>query len=153
MSRFLKKFLWLFCSCCFCASARADDLDPESSAYLSDKKYAKNIEVHAYLVTKDQIAILFSEKGGEIIQKTNKELHGKEIFLLIRCKNFGDYRSFGTLNCKTSKNGHPISIEIMMMPGYMKSFHDSVIYIGTGTIPNDNNTPAMSCEWKSLYTM
>lgn len=153
MSRFWKTILCLFCSCCFCSSAKADDLDPISRAYLSDKKYAKNIEVKAYLVTKDQIAKLFSEENGEVTQKTNKELYNREVFLLVRCKNFGDYRAFGTINCKISNRGSPISIEIMMMPGYMKSFYDSVLPLYSGSIPNDNNIPVISYEWKSMYTI
>ena len=152
MSRFWKSFLCLFCSCYFC-SAKADDLDLLSRAYLSNKKYAKNIEVKAYLVTKDQVAKVFSEDNVEISQKTNKELYGQELFLLVRCKNFGNHQSFGTLNCKFSESGTPISIEIMMMPGYMKSFHDSVLYIGGGSVFNDNNSPLISCEWKRLYTI
>ena len=153
MPRFWKNILCLFCSCCFCSSAKADDLDPDSAAYLSDKKYAKNIVVKAYLVTKDQVAKLFSEENGEITQKSNKELFGREVFLLVRCKNVGDYLSFGILNCKIPNRGDAISIEIMMMPGYMKFFHDSVLYIGGGSVHNDNKTPVVSYEWKSLYTM
>ena len=153
MSRFWKNILCLFCSCCFCSSTKANDLDPASHAFLSDEKYAKNIEVKAYLVTKDQIAKLFGEENGEITQKPNKELHGRLVFLLIRCKNFGDYRSFGTINCRISNRGDPISVEITMMPGYMRSFYDSVLPINTGSIPNDNKTPIISCEWKSLYTI
>ena len=143
----------LFCSCYFCSSAKADDLDPASQAYLSDKKYARNIEVKAYLVTKDQVAKLFSEENGKIIQKTNKELHGREVFLLVRCKNVGDYRSFGILNCKIQNRADPISIEIMMMPGYMKSFYDSVFPVYSGLILNDDKIPVISYEWKSLYTI
>ena len=124
MSRFSKFILSLFCGCCLCSYAKADDLDLLSRMYLSNKKYAKNIEVKGYLVTKDQLAKLFSEENGEVIQKTNKELYGHEVFLLIRCKNFGDYKAFGTLKCKRS-NLDFASIEVMMMPGYMKSYYDS----------------------------
>ena len=116
-------------------------------------KYAKNIEVKAYIVTREQVAKLFMEKSGEIIQKTNKELHGREIFLLVRCKNIGDYRSLGTLNCRLVKQGVPISIEIAMMPGSMQYFYDSVLPIYSGSIPNDDNTPEIRYEWKSLYTI
>ena len=121
--------------------------------YLSDKKYAKNIEVKAYLVTKDQVAKLFSEENGEVVQKTNKELYDKEVFLLVRCKNFGDYMAFGTLNCQLPNCGSPISIEIMMMPGYMKSFYDTVFPIEGGLIRNDSKAPNITCKWKHLYTM
>ena len=148
---FSKFILSLFCGCCLCSYAKADGLDPISRAYLSDKKYAKNIEVKGYLVTKDQVAKLFNEKNGEVIQKTNKELFGREVFLLIRCKNFGDYRAFGTLKCKESDLDLTL-IEIKMMPGYMKSFYDSVLHINSGIIPNDDNTPVITFEWKNLYT-
>ena len=154
MSRFLINILCLFCGCCLCSSVKADDfLDPASRAYLSNKKYAKNIEVKVYLVTKDQLAKLFSEENGEVIQKTNKELYKvREVFLLIRCKNFGDYRAFGTLKCKRS-GGDLASIEIMMMPRHMKFFYDSVLPGYDGIIPNDDNTPTMTFEWESLYTI
>jgi hypothetical protein len=153
MSRFWKSILCFFYTCCFYSFANAEDLDPASHAYLLDMKYAKHIEVKVYLVTKDQVIRVFSEENVEVTQKTNKELFDKEIFLLVRCKNKGDYRSFGTLNCSISNQGAPTTIEIAMMPGYMKSFHDSVLYIGRGTIPNDNKTTVVSCKWKNLYTI
>jgi hypothetical protein len=150
MTNFWKNILCLFSACFFCSSAKADDLDPLSSAYLSDKKYAKNIEVKTYLVTKDQVARLFSEASGEITQKSNKELFGREVFLLVRCKNIGDYRAFGTINCKRSIQGTPISIETALMPGYMKFFYDTVLPLGSGSVPNNNEIPIISYEWKYL---
>ena len=152
MSRFWKSFLCLFCSCCFC-SAKADDLDLLSRAYLSNKKYAKNVEVKAYLVTRDQVARLFSEENREITQKINKELYGKEVFLLVRVKNHGESMSFGLLNCTIPNRGVPITFDIEMMPGLMNSFHDSVLHMYGGIIPNNDEIPAVNCEWKSLYTM
>lgn len=151
MSRFWKVFLCLFCSCCFC-SARAD-LDIFSRIYLSDRSYAKNIEVKAYLVTKDQVVKVFSEENVEVIQKPNKELFGQEIFLLVRCKNFGDYHSFGLINCKVPHRGDSILIDVTMMPGYMKSFYDTVIPMDSRIVPNDDKIPVISCKWKSLYTI
>lgn len=147
-SKFILLFNW-----CLCSFVKAVDLDPASHAYLSDRKYAKNIEVKGYLVTKDQLAKLFSEKNGKIVQKTNKELFGREVFLLIRCKNFGDYRAFGSLNCQLPNCGNPIPIRIMMMPGYMKFFRDTVIPIEGGLIRNDNKSPKITCKWKHLYTI
>lgn len=153
MRRFWKGILCLLCSCCFCSSIKADNLDWMSHTYLSDKKYAKNIEVKAYLVTREQVVQVFSNDTVEITQKPNKELYGREIFLLIRCKNFGDYQAFGALNCKIPSRGNPVSIEIMVMPGYMKFYKDCVIPMSSGIIPNDDNTPMVSCEWNRLYTI
>ncbi len=155
MTRLWKGILFLFYICFFCNAARADDVDLLSRFYFSNKKYAKNIEVHAYLITKDQVAKLFSEENTEVIQKTNKELYRKEIYLLTRVKNNGESPSCGLLNCKIPNRGVPITIDIEMMPGggNMKFFHDSVLYIGKGFIPNDNGTPSISYEWKSLYVL
>ncbi|MGB7977600.1 MAG: hypothetical protein WCF19_00400 [Chlamydiales bacterium] len=145
MLLFWRTILLLFCIC-GCCSVRANNLDFVSRIYLSNKKYAKNIEVKAYLVTKDQVAKIFSESNTEITQKSNKELYGQEIFLLVRCKNFGNYRSFGTLNCKFPGGGIPISIEIMMMPSYMKFFGDAVLPMYRGTVPDNENASAHKTE-------
>lgn len=153
MSKFWKNVLCLFCTCCFCSSAKADDLDPLSRAYLSDKKYAKNIEVQAYLVTRDQVAKVFSDENIDIVQKTNRELYGQEIFLVVRVKNKGEHMSRGLLNFTIPNRGVPITIDIEMMPGLMKSFHDSALYLGDGLVPNDNKLPPIKHEWKSLYTI
>lgn len=153
MPKFWKSVLCLFCACCFCSSAKADDLDPLSRAYLSDKKYARNIEVQAYLATKDQVVKIFSEENVEVTQKTNKELYGQEIFLVVRVKNKGECMSRGLLNLTIPNRGIPITIDIEMMPGYMRSFHDSALYLGDGLVPNDNKIPLIKHEWKSLYTI
>jgi hypothetical protein len=149
----MKKILYLFCSCCLCSSAKADDLDLFSRIYLSNKKYAKNIEIEVYIVTKDQVAKVFSEENVQVKQKMNKELYAQEVYLLVRCKNKGDYRSFGALNCQLSSSGKPISIEIMMMPGYMKSFRDTVLPLYGGGIPNNDTPPFITFKWKHLYTI
>jgi hypothetical protein len=155
MTRVWKGVLFLLCICFFCNAARADGLDLFSHLYLSNKKYAKNIEVHTYLITKDQVAKLFSEENAEVIQKTNKELYNyskKGIFLLIRCRNKGENAAFGILNCKIPNRGVPISIDIDTLHAD-NSFHDCVIHIDGGIDPNDNTLPIIIYKWKSLYTM
>jgi hypothetical protein len=150
MKAMLKSVL---CFCCLSGYANGDDLDLFSRMYLSDKKYAKNIEVQTYLVTKDQVAEVFGRINVEIPQKTNNELYGKEVFLLVRCKNKGEYKAFGILNCTIPNRGVPISVDIAFLPGNMHDFHDCVIYITRGLFPNDTDSPNINYEWKSLYTM
>jgi hypothetical protein len=147
--------LWrsVLCFCCLWGYVNGDDLDLFSRMYLSDKKYAKNIEVQTYLVTKDQVAEVFGSTSVEIVQKANYELYGKEVFLLVRCKNKGEYMSFGILNCTISNRGVPISVDIAFLPGNMHDFHDCVIYVSRGLFPNDDKLPNIKSEWKSLYTM
>lgn len=153
MAHFFKNTLRLFCTYCLCSSAQADDLDLFSRLYLSDKSYAKHIEIQAFLATRDQVVQLFCNEKTEILQKNNRELYGKELFLLLRVKNNGDYMSRGLLNCTIPNRGTPITMDIEMMPGHMKSFHDSALYLGDGLVPNDIQTPLISLKWKSLYTM
>jgi hypothetical protein len=38
-----------------------------------------------------------------------------------------------------------------MMRGRLGSFQDSVLYIGSGLIPNDSRAPEITREWKNLY--
>lgn len=114
MAGFLKQLVCLLSLCCLCSYAKAED--SVTSAYLPNKKYAKNIEVKTYLVTKEQVAALFSEKNREIVQKTNKELYNKEVYLLVRCKNSGNCAAFGVLDCMMPNKGSPISVDVTVMP-------------------------------------
>ncbi|MGE0197904.1 MAG: hypothetical protein AB7S94_03975 [Simkaniaceae bacterium] len=128
-------------------------LDSESHALLSDPGYAKHIEVRCYLVNREQLVKLFSEKNVEIIQLTNDKLYSNDVYLLVRCKNKGKYRAFGTLQCFIPNRGDPIPVEIDFMGGHMTSFHDCVIYIISGTIDRDSDLPKIKYEWDCLYTM
>ena len=154
MTRFWKSVLGLFCTCCFCCSAEANDLDPDSHAYLSNVKYAKNIEIKVYLVTRDQLINALADNNFKVVQKKNRDLYCREVFLLVSCKNFGEYPAFGTLNCKLPNTGRPLSLELEMLPGYMKTFYYSaIIRISEGIISNNDDIPIVTCEWKHLYTM
>jgi len=153
MTRFWKSVVGLFCLC-WSSSLKSDGLDLFSRLYLSNKGYAKSIEVKAYLVTRDQVINVLKDDNFEIIQKRNSELHDQEVFLLIRCKNFGDYRAFGVLNCHFNSQRRPFSLEIDMMPGYMKNFYNSdIIQIDGRIILNNDDIPVMTYKWKELYTI
>lgn len=126
-------------------------MDFLSKLSFSDKKYAKNIEVQTYLVTRDQVAELFSRENAEMIQKTNQDLYGREVFLLVRCKNTGEYAVFGTLKYEIENLNTPITINIADLPAKMNRFHDCVIYMGNGFIPNNNQILNINYSWKELY--
>lgn len=153
MTRFWRSAVGLFCLCC-CSSLKSDNLHFFSRPYRTDKEYAKNIEIKAYLVTRDQLINGLADDNFEIVQKTNRELYLREVFLLIRCKNVGDYRAFGTLNCRFQNRDEPFSLEVGMIPGSMTSFSNTAINRMTdGIFPHNNDTPITTCEWKHLYTM
>lgn len=128
-------------------------LDPESHAALSDPGYVKNIEVLCYLVTREQLAKLFANWNTQVTQKTNKELYHKNLYLLVRCRNLGEYLAFGTLNCYPLNCKMPIPIEITRMPAINPEQHDYVIYLGGGVVFSNDDLPQIKYDWDCLYTM
>jgi len=126
-------------------------MDLLSKLSFSDKKYAKNIEVQTYLVTRDQVAEVFSREKTEVTQKVNQDLYGREVFLLVRCKNTGEYAVFGALKCEIENLNTPITVNIADLPAKMNRFHDCVIYMGNGFVPNDGQILNVSYSWKELY--
>ena len=128
-------------------------LDPESHALFSDPGYSKHIEVQCYLVTREQVGDLFSKKESTIVQLPNSKFRQDAVYLLIRCKNKGEYAAAGELRCFIPNRGSPIPIDISDLPGNMSSYTDSVIYVGKGLINNNNELPKIKYEWDCLYTM
>ena len=122
---------------------------------LSDPKYAKYLEVKCYLVTREQLAELFGNEKIQIVQKSNKELHEKNLFLLVRCRNRGNYVALGTLKCLPPNCGAPVSIDLVRMRGYQTNFDDYAIYMGALIISlfANDELPQITYEWDSLYTM
>ena len=128
-------------------------LDPASHLMLSNPKYTKQIEVQCYLVTREQVAELFSKKNGNVTQLSNDKLYPHDVYLLVRCKNKGILMAFGTLHCFVPNRGSPIPVDIDMMNARMTTFHDCVIYIIRGLIHRDKELPKIKYEWDCLYTM
>ena len=128
-------------------------LDPESHAILSDPGYSKHIEVKCYLVTREQLVKLFSEKETNIVQLPNSELRQDAVYLLVRCKNRGEFSAAGELHCFIPNRGSPIPIDISDLPGNMSYYIDSVIYVGKGLINNNKELPKIKYEWDCLYNM
>jgi len=128
-------------------------LDPVSHAMFSNPGYAKRIEVQCYLVTREQLAKVFINENEIVVQKTNKDLYHQDLFLLIRCRNRGEYVAFGTLNCFPPNYGSPISIEITRMWAKQSDFYDYAIYLGSAVIFSNNELPKIEFEWDCLYTM
>ncbi|MEM7174299.1 MAG: hypothetical protein AAF443_00010 [Chlamydiota bacterium] len=130
-------------------------MDPLSHAMLSDPKYAKQIEVQCYLVEREQLAELFANEKTQIIQKPNKELYQKKLFLLVRSRNRGNHVAFGTLKCLPPNCSSPIAVDLSRMWGHQTSFDDYVIYMGELILSSfaDNELPNITYKWDCIYTM
>ena len=139
--------------CFFSSKEVAAKLDPESHVVLSDPGYAKHIEVKCYLVTREQVAEVFGNEKTQVTQKSNKELYQKNLFLLVRCRNKGEYAAFGTLECLLPNCGSPISIELARMWPSQKSFDDYVIYLGPAINLRNSELPQITYKWECMYKM
>lgn len=128
------------------------DLHPLTKLYLSNKGYAKSIEVKTYLVTKDQIPLLFTT--GKIVQKLNKDFHeAEDIFLVVRMKNNGNRYAFGTLKCNVPNCDIPIVITVAFPHfGDDCAYHDWVIPLGSLFIFWEGKYTKITCSWDELYT-
>ncbi|MCB1115754.1 MAG: hypothetical protein KDK71_04715 [Chlamydiia bacterium] len=137
----------------FSSKGVAARLDSASHGMLSNPEYSKYIEVQCYLVDRKQLGELFSEEKAIISQLPNDKLPLDDVYLLVRCRNKGNYRAFGTLNCFIPNRRDPIPLEVNMMNGNMKGYHDSVLQIHYGVSRSNKDVPKINCEWDCLYTM
>lgn len=128
-------------------------LDPESHALFSDPGYSKHVEVQCYLVTREQLAKVFANENEPVVQRTNKDLYHQDLFLMVRCRNRGEYVAAGTLNCYPPNCSSPFPIEVVRMPSMKSAYHDCVIYIGSAIGFSNDELPKIKYEWDCLYTM
>ena len=149
MNRFFVLLLLVFTGFFSCRGEAR--LDPESHALLSDPGYAKHIEVKCYLVTREELAKVFASKNEPVVQRTNKELYHQNLFLLVRCRNKGEYAAFGTLECLPPNCGSSISIDLARMWANEENFDDYVIYLGPVIIFSNDELPQIKYEWDCLY--
>jgi hypothetical protein len=66
----------------------------------SDKAYAKEIEVKAYIITQEQACAALCDPSQEVIQLSKKELGGSKTYLYLKVKNTGNKHTCGTLACR-----------------------------------------------------
>ncbi len=80
----------------------------------SDKAYASQIEVKAYILTEQQSADLLANPSVEPIQLIGAELSKSTTkYLVVRVKNLGNKHAWGTLACTVRGVWNPIKIPII----------------------------------------
>src|ERR1700677_4924697 len=65
----------------------------------SDKSYAKEIEVKAYIITREQACAALCDPPVQPIQLDKSELVGKKKYLFLQVRNGGKKHAWGTLAC------------------------------------------------------
>ncbi len=146
-------FLKVLVACAiFLPKGEAMRLDPDSHKLLSNPRYAKQIDVECYIVTREQLAEFFSQENGKITQLRNHQLRSKPIYLLVRCKNKGLVFAFGELHCFVPNRGSPIPIDMSdLQGGDISAYFTSVVQISSGLIENNDKLPIIKYEWDCLY--
>ena len=122
---------------------------------LSNKGYAKNIEVKSYLLTDEQLINLLSQPKQDVKQPSQNELYNKNINLVLRIKNHGQGVVWGTLAWKIGEGGWG-NVEVDDMPpirvSYAKTFNDFIIPVGNIIFfDKDIPSPKIQVKWKRLY--
>ena len=104
---------------------------------LSNKEYAKNIEVKSYLLTDEQAAELLANPQKEITQPMQKELYMKNLNVVLRLKNKKGIYAWGTLAFSyKSQNWSYIDIAFTKSVDYEKSYYNFIIPNGILIISN-----------------
>ena len=146
----------VICFIFLCNTAMAD-LDFFSRIYLSNKKYADNINVRSFLVTRSQLVGYFdSEIPPAIQQLSYNGLYKKKdqsLFLIVECRNIGERYAFGELRIDVPGMNITIPIYCHGIHGNMETFVNcGVIDLGSLAVFDKDGFPSMSYSWKELYT-
>lgn len=137
---------------CFNNIARAD-LDFFSRLYLSNKKYEKYMTVRSAVVAEDEVMNFFNSISFPAEQKKNRELYGKKLFLIVQCKNIGEFQAFGEMQFKIEGGNLWIPVYCTTLYGNMQDFSNcAIICIGSGIVPDNDNRLDIIFRWKNLYT-
>lgn len=120
--------------------------------FLSDKAYAKHIEVKTYILTENQSADLLANPSREPKQLLASELaRFPKRYLVVRVRNLGNKHAWGTLACSVPRIWSPIKIPTI-------SIHDEfcnyLICIDGLSVADahENFIPKITFEWDQLYT-
>lgn len=128
------------------------DLNFFEKFLFSDKAYAKQIEVKAYILTEKQSADLLFDPSKEPIQLLASELaQSSKLYLVVRVRNLGNKHVWGTLACSVPRVWHPIKVPtisirddfcnyLICLEGFCVAYSD------------EKFIPKITYEWDQLYT-
>ena len=114
------------------------------------------MDVESYLIGSSQLTSVFDCADSFIQQKKREDLNNsrEDLFLVVKCKNAGNYYAFGDLIFHVKGMNLPIPVLCSGLHGNMQTFSDiAVIYIGSLYITGDDEFPKVTYHWKTLYTL
>ncbi len=149
--RFLIKMVFI-CALAFIPQLLRADLNFIERLLFSDKAYAKQIEVKAYILTDKQSADLLADSLQEPTQLLASELaRVPKLYLVVRVKNLGKKNAWGTLACSVPRIWHPIKIPTISI---RDDFCNYLICLEGFSVAYsyENFKPKITFEWDQLYT-
>lgn len=119
----------------------------------SDKAYAKEIEVKAYIITREQACAALCDPPQEPIQLDKKELRGSnKTYLFLQVRNTGKKHAWGTLACSVPSYHVPIKVPIFDINN-PKNYNTYLLHLGSlMLVPSETGVPEISVKWDKLYT-
>lgn len=142
----------IVCVLVFLPELVSADLNFFTRFLLSDKAYAKQIEVKMYILTDKQASNLLADPTTEPAQLLSSELAKfSKRYLVVRVKNIGDKHAWGTLACSVPRVWQPVKVPIISI---RQNFCDYVICLQGLAVAEsyENFIPELSYEWDQLYT-
>lgn len=118
----------------------------------SDKAYAKEIEVKAYIITQEQACAALCDPPQQPTQLSNKDLYGEKTYLFLQVKNTGKKHAWGILACKVPRYHDPIKVDISDLDN-PKNYNTYLLHLGVIVLTNSKpDMPKISVQWDELYT-
>ncbi len=118
----------------------------------SDKAYAKEIEVKAYIITQEQACAALGDPAQQPIQLDKNELGGKKTYLFLQVRNTGKKHAWGILACKVPRYHGPIKVEVGDLDN-PKNYNVYLLHLGSLAFSSSEiGIPKISIEWDELYT-
>ncbi len=118
----------------------------------SDKAYAKEIEVKAYIITQEQACAALCDPPQQPIQLDNPTLYGKKTYLFLQVRNTGKKHAWGTLACSVPRYHVPIKVPIFDINN-PKNYNTYLFHLGVIVLTDSKpDVPKISIEWDELYT-
>jgi hypothetical protein len=129
--------------------------------YVLDMDYQKNIKTQMYLMTTEQVCVLFKDNTNEVPEKwyfNEKPSHlrgyvsyKKPLYLVIRIKNEGEKSFFGKVIYRLPSTCCSSQKNILRCPGKSNTYVNYAFYYFSSYQLDKPGYPDLSLTWEEIY--
>ena len=125
-----------------------------------DENYASNIFMRSFIVTENQVSLLFSNSFRHLTQLSIGELMGQKAYLVVQIRNDGNNEVEGELQFRHPTEWFPVPMSIKL-PSNMQDIYCYLIPLGTYPMANEltwpiggiNDCPDINLKWETLQVV